>query len=139
LILLNELNKIQERDGYISEEEINKISSNMKMKKSELYGVISFYSRLSVKQRGKYIIRVCKSISCGINKSKEIQDVIKDYLQIGIGKTTKDNKFTLELVECLGQCGEAPVVEINNEIYPNMTKEKTIHILKKLSEGDNHE
>lgn len=135
-ILLNELNKIQERDGYINEKEIEKIAKERGMRKTEVYGVISFYSRLYTKPKGKYIIRVCKSIVCGLNHSKEILKEIIKYLEIEIGETTKDNFFSLETVECLGHCGEAPVISINDKIYDKITPEKAVNILKNIRAGE---
>ncbi len=129
-VLLNELIEIQEREGYISEENICITAEKYNMQKAKLYGIISFYSRLYTKKQAEYIIRVCKSVSCGINKSDEIIKKIKEYLNIEEGQITSDGKFKLELIECLGHCGEGPVMTINDIGYCELDAEKTEEVLK---------
>ncbi|MBM7558814.1 NADH-quinone oxidoreductase subunit NuoE [Marinitoga litoralis] len=128
--LLEELHDIQDTYGYIPEEQIIRIAKKRNMPKSELYGVISFYSMLHVKPRGRYIIRVCDSLSCHLNNSNNLVETIKEYLGINSGETTPDKKFTLEVVECLGHCGEGPVMLVNNKIYTKLTPQQAISILK---------
>ncbi|APT75901.1 NADH dehydrogenase [Marinitoga sp. 1135] len=128
--LLDELHEIQNTYGYIPEEQIIRIAKKRGMPKSELYGVITFYSMFHTKPRGRYIIRVCNSLSCHLNNSKNVVEMIKEYLGIDSGETTKDRKFTLEIVECLGHCGEGPVMMINNKIYTKVTPQQAVSLLK---------
>jgi len=79
---------------------------------------------------GKYIIRVCDSLSCHINDSKDIVNTIQNYLGIEDGETTDNKKFTLEVVECLGHCGEGPVMMVNDNIYTHVNENMAIDILK---------
>ncbi|MBZ4684009.1 MAG: NADH-quinone oxidoreductase subunit [Fusobacteriaceae bacterium] len=129
-LLLTKLHKIQNEYGYIPEENIKILATEMNISNSELYGIISFYSRFYTKPVGKYVIRVCKSVSCGINGSKEIIEEIENNLNMKFGESNED--YTLELVECLGHCGEGPVLTINDEFYTNMDKEKTSLLIKNL-------
>ncbi len=131
-ILLNELNEIQETEGYISEKEMLRVSKKYDIPKAELYGIITFYSRLYTEPTPKYIIRICKSVSCGMNGSKRIIKTIEEY----IGKNKLENEFLVEEVECLGHCGEGPVISINDKIYDKMTDEKVENILKNYKEGE---
>ncbi len=129
-ILLEKLHNIQDTYGYIPEGEINNLSQKFDMPKAKLYGVIRFYSMFYTEPTGKYIIRICDSLSCHINESAEILNTVKDYLGIENGETTDDKKFTLEIVECLGYCGEGPVLMVNDEVYTHVSSNKAIEILK---------
>lgn len=129
-ILLEKLHNIQETYGYIPEAEIDKIAQKYDMPRAKVYGVIRFYSMLYTEPTGKYIIRVCNSLSCHINGSQEIVQVIKEYLGIKNGETTEDRKFTLEVVECLGHCDEGPVMMVNEKMYTHVSGNKALEILK---------
>jgi len=135
-ILLNELDKIQEKYGYISENEIEKMALEKDIRKAELYGIISFYSRFYTEKKGKYKLKICKSIVCGLNKSIDILKAVEEELGIKTGETTKDMLFSLETVECLGHCGEAPVMAVNDKIYDNLDIVKLKKILTLLKEGE---
>ncbi len=129
-ILLEKLHNIQETYGYIPEAEIDKVAQKYDMPRAKVYGVIRFYSMFYTEPTGKYIIRVCNSLSCHINGSEEILEVIKNYLGIDDGETTEDRKFTLEVVECLGHCDEGPVMMVNEEMYTHVSKNKALEILQ---------
>jgi NADH-quinone oxidoreductase subunit E len=128
-ILINELSEIQKKFGYIPESEIKRLAIEMNMQKAQLYGVISFYSRLYTEKKGRNIIRICKSVTCGMNGSQSIREAVITHLEIGDSMTTEDERFTLELVECLGLCNVAPVMTINDAVYENLTAEKAIEII----------
>lgn len=128
-ILINELAEIQKEFGYIPESEIERLAIEMNMQKAQLYGVISFYSRLYTEKKGRNIIRVCKSVTCGMNGSKAIREAIITHLGVGDSMTTEDERFTLEFVECLGLCNVSPVMTINDAVYENLTVEKAIEII----------
>jgi len=130
--LLEELHDIQETYGFISEEDILRISEKRDIPKAHLYGVISFYSMFHLKPTGKYIIKVCDSVSCSLNHSADIVKVIKEHLGIGENETTRDKKYTLEVVECLGHCDEGPVMIINDTYYTHLTTNKVVQILDNL-------
>lgn len=134
-ILIEELKQIQEKYGYLPETEIIKCSEKNNITKAEIYGVISFYSRFYLKPHSKYIIRVCKSIACGMNRNK---DIIKKLKEI-IGKEENNNRYSLELVECLGHCDKAPVMSINDNIYGEITADRVASILENHREGEENE
>jgi NADH-quinone oxidoreductase subunit E len=131
--LIEELHNLQDTYGYIPEEDIIRVAKKHEIPKAHLYGIISFYSMFYLKPTGKYIIRICDSVSCRIKDSKNILKTIKNYLKIDEGETTEDKKFTLEVVECLGHCGEGPVMSINGHYYKYLTKDKVLEILKSLN------
>lgn len=134
-ILINELSEIQKEHGYLPEAEIERIAKEKGIQKAQLYGVISFYSRFYVSPVGKNIIRVCKSVSCGMNGSREIRDAIKQHLNLNDSvtndsATTEDGLFTFEYVECLGLCNLSPAMTINDEVYEALTPEKAIEVIE---------
>jgi NADH-quinone oxidoreductase subunit E len=135
-ILINDLNKLQDQYGFLPEEELIDIADHYNISKGKLYGIITFYSRFYLKEKPKYIIRVCESVSCSMNKSKEISEIIMDYLNLNDNNETYDRKFKLEYVECLGHCNLAPVISINDEIYGELTEEKIKDILESLMGDD---
>jgi NADH-quinone oxidoreductase subunit E len=122
---------IQETYGYIPEGEIDKLAKDFDVPRAKVYGVIRFYSMFYTEPTGKYIIRICDSLSCHINNSEDILNTIKNYLDIEDGKTTDNNKFTLEVVECLGHCGEGPVMMVNEKIHTHVDVNMALNILKK--------
>lgn len=131
-ILINDLNKLQDQYGFLPEEELIDIAEKYNVSRGKLYGIITFYSRFYLKEKPKYIIRVCKSVSCSMNESKGISEFIISYLNLNDNNETYDRKFKLEYVECLGHCNLAPVISINDEIYGELTKEKIENILDSL-------
>ena len=119
---------------YISEEAVQVASEYLGVPVNHIFGVLTFYSMYSTKPRGNYIIRLCESPPCYIKSSDNILRHLKNLLNIGVGETTKDGLFTLELCACLGICGDAPVMMINDDVYGDLTDEKVASIIDKLSE-----
>ena len=103
---------------------------------SRLYSMATFYKALSLKPKGKYIIKVCDGTACHIRSSKTILDEIENTLGIKPGETTDDGKFSLETVNCLGSCAIAPVMVINNKYYGKLTSSMVREILKEYGGAD---
>jgi NADH-quinone oxidoreductase subunit E len=123
---------VQYQEGFISidaMQEIAKLSGHHLM---EIYKVATFYTMFNLEPIGKHHIQVCKTLSCSLCGKREVIEAIKKYLQIEIGETTADKMFTLSQVECLGSCGTAPVMQINDVFYENLTPHSVITILKEL-------
>ncbi len=131
---LHELQDLHPRQ-YISEEILDVVSKYFNNTKAQLYGIVSYYSMFSLKPRGKYIIRFCKSPVCDMMGSFNILNYLKEKLKIGPGETTKDGIFTLEFAECLGLCDKAPSMMINSDIYTELTAEKIEQIMSKINAG----
>jgi NADH-quinone oxidoreductase subunit E len=127
--LLEKLHEVQSTYGYIPETEIKELAEKYQLPRANIYGVISFYSMFYIEPTGKYIIRICDSISCHLNQSESVLKAVKSYLNLESHQTTKDKKFTLEVVECLGHCGEGPVMMVNNKIYTKIDGNKALEIL----------
>ena len=127
------LHEIQDKhpQHYISEEAVDKVAEYLKVPANHIYGVLTFYTMYSSKPRGKYIIRLCESPPCYIKGTVNILRKLKALLDVEIGETTKDGHFTLELCACLGVCGNAPVMMINEDVYGDLTEEKVEDIIEK--------
>ncbi len=123
---------IQEDYGYISEDAIEELSEILDIKKGEIMEVISFYTMLKTSPEGKYHIQVCKNVVCYMNGGKELIDYLETEYSVKPGGFSKDKKFSLSLVECIGQCEIAPAVQINDEFYGNMTPKKLKKLLSSL-------
>jgi NADH-quinone oxidoreductase subunit E len=122
------------KEHYIKEEELYLISETLNVPPSKVYGVASFYSMLSTKEKGKYVIQVCNSGPCYVKKSSWIVNGIESFLGIKVGEMTSDGLFSLEYTSCFGACSMAPAVKINDEIYGNLTWERIVKILESLKQ-----
>lgn len=129
-IFLELLHNIQMTYGYIPEGEINRLAEKLDRPRAEIYGAIKFYSMFYTEPTGKYIIRVCDSLSCHLQDSHELLESLKSFLKLDDGETSPDQLFTLEVVECLGHCGEGPVMMVNDRMYTELTPGKALEILK---------
>lgn len=124
------LKDVQKEFGVLSQPVLTRVAKKTNVPLSDIYGVATFYSLFTTKEKGKYIIRCCNNAPCHVNGSKEVLDKIKEYLGIDFGETTEDKLFTLEFTSCLGICAVAPVMMINDDVYGNLTPEKAVAILK---------
>jgi NADH-quinone oxidoreductase subunit E len=131
--LLVLLKKAQEDFGYVTEEAIADIARSLDVSISDVYGVTTFYSFLSKKPLGKYVIRICQSLPCYLKDSPMIIKCIEDELGIKPGETTPDGKFSLQLTNCIGACDRAPAMLINDEVYGDLTPERISQIVKEFN------
>lgn len=129
-LLLAQLIEIQKQEGFLGEERLKKLSIDTGIPLTNIYEVATFYSFLTTKPKGKYVIRLCESPSCYINKSTNILREFEKQLGIKAGQTTEDGLFTLELTSCIGCCDGAPAALVNREQHTKLTKSK----VKKLVE-----
>ena len=130
--LIQILNEVQEHYGYIPKNAQIEISEFLKIPMAEVYGVITFYSRFSLKPKGKYNIAVCLGTACFVKGSQKIMDRLKERLKIEAGQTTEDGKFSIEETRCVGACGLAPVFTVNGEVYGKATVQKLDQVLDEL-------
>ena len=119
--LIQILNEVQEKYGYIPKLAQEEISKYLDIPMAEIYGVITFYSRFSLKPKGKYNVSVCLGTACFVKGSEKILDRVKEILKIDVGETTPDGLFSIEATRCVGACGLAPVFMINDEVFGNAT------------------
>ena len=127
------LQKVQGEYRYLPEEILAYIATALDMSPATVYGVATFYAQFSLDPMGKYVIRVCDGTACHVRRSQAVLDAIRKKLGLAKGqKTTEDMGFTVETVSCLGACGLAPVVTINDEVYGKVTPEAITEILDTL-------
>ncbi|HPI38458.1 MAG TPA: NADH-quinone oxidoreductase subunit NuoE [Ignavibacteriaceae bacterium] len=122
----------QEQNGWISIEVMKEIAEVLSMPEEEVLGVVTFYTMYHKKPAGKYHIQVCTNVSCMLRGGYEIFEAVKEKLKINNGERTEDGLFSLEEVECMGACGGAPMIAVNEDYYENLTKETALELLNKL-------
>ena len=127
--LIQILNEVQETYGYIPEDVQLEISKYLGMEMAEIYGVITFYARFTLKPKGKYNVAVCLGTACFVKGSERVLERVKQKLGIDVGQTTPDGKFSIEATRCIGACGLAPVFTVNDEVYGKATPELVDKVL----------
>lgn len=122
----------QEQNGYISNEVMEEIANVLDIDKVNVLSVVTFYTMFHTKQMGKYHIQVCTNVSCMLKGGYDIWNRVKEKLGIENMEVTADGKYSIEEVECMGACGYAPMIAVNEDFYENLTKEKVEVILESL-------
>lgn len=132
------LQAIQEEYRYLPEDIMIFVASSLDISPAKLYGVATFYSHFALEPKGKYIIKVCDGTACHVKNSIPIVEAIELKLGLNSKKgTTEDMLFTLEKVSCLGACGLAPVVVINEDVYSQMSPQSTVEAIEKIIDAEN--
>ncbi len=129
------LQEIQETLGYLPQEAMTETADFLKVRRSTVYGVATFYAQFYFEKRGEHIIRICRGTACHVKDSLKIMEAICRKLDVEPGGTSKDGKFTLERVACVGSCALAPVVVIDNKVFGDMTPDKTEKLLDSIIKG----
>jgi len=132
--LIPVLHEVQDTYGYLPEDVLHLVSDELGIPMTDIYGVASFYSFFSLEPKGEHIIRVCMGTACYIKGAQSLIDRIGTDLGIKPGETTKDGKFTLEATRCLGACGLAPVMTIDDDVHGRLMQGDIPKVLKKYSE-----
>jgi len=134
--LMPALSIVQRELGWLPEEALAEVAELLDLTPAEVLSVASFYTMYNRRPVGKHLIQVCTNISCSLLGAERLVDHIQRKLGIGVGETTSDGLFTLMEVECLGSCGTAPVMQINDRYYEQLTEEKVDQILDELAGGE---
>jgi NADH-quinone oxidoreductase subunit E/NADP-reducing hydrogenase subunit HndA len=127
--LINVLHQTQNTFGYLPEDVQEIIAENLHISLAHVYGVVSFYSFFTMTPKGKHPINICKGTACYVRGAEKIIDEFKLLLDINIGETTADEKFSLSSLRCIGACGLAPVVLIGDKVYGRVTLDSVKEIL----------
>jgi NADH-quinone oxidoreductase subunit E len=122
------LQDIQEEYNYLPPDVLQEVAKQINVPKARVFGVATFYKAFSLKPRGKEIIKVCMGTACHVRGAPLIKDELERQLNIKAGQTTKDGRYSLELVNCVGACAMAPVAIVGDTYYPNLSPDK----LKKI-------
>lgn len=120
----------QEEHGYLNPALMDAVAEYLEMPPIAVYEVATFYSMYEHKPIGRHLINVCTNISCQLRGSAEVVNYLEDKLAIKLGGTTKDKRFTLRSVECLGACVNAPMMQVDKNYHENLTKESIDHLLE---------
>lgn len=129
-VLLPVLQSIVEKEHYLKAESMLEVAKVLKISAAEVYGTASFYSFLETnKELGKYVIRVCKTIVCDMHGKREIMEALGQCLNIKLGETTNDKKFSLLTTNCLGFCHKGPAMLINDDVFTELTPDKVRNII----------
>ena len=134
--LMPALQEIQEFYGYIPEPTVHLTAERLNIYPSQIYGVLTFYAQFHLEPRGKYIIRVCMGTACHVKGAGRLGDLIQERLGVGHAETTEDLKFTAEYVACIGACGMAPVIMVNDGTYGSLTVQKMGEVIDKYVNMD---
>ena len=130
------LQDVQETYRYLPREIFPYLSKELGMTTANIYSVATFYENFSLEPKGKYVIKVCNGTACHVRKSIPILEKLRETLNLKEGQaTTDDFVFTVETVSCLGACGLAPVLMVNDTVHPFMTPEKVVALVQELREG----
>lgn len=135
--LINIIQEIQKEYRYLPEEALIYTAEKLDISQSKIYGVATFYENFSLEAKGKNIIKICDGTACHVRKSIPILNAINKELGLSDKKkTTDDMLFTVETVSCLGACGLAPVITINDQVHPKMTPEAVVELIKEIKKGE---
>jgi NADH:ubiquinone oxidoreductase subunit E len=134
--LIPVLKETQDICGYLPKQVQHRIANGLNLSSSQIYGVVSFYAFFTTVPRGKYIIRVCMGTACYVRGSKEILQNLQRELDVEVGGITRDRKYSLEAVRCLGACGLAPVMVVGHDTHGMLEPKRAIEIVKSYAAGD---
>ncbi|MDK2799097.1 MAG: NADH-quinone oxidoreductase subunit [Clostridiales bacterium] len=135
--LIAVLQEIQKEYRYLPEEILTYVSTAMEISPAKVFSVATFYENFSLDPKGKYVIKICDGTACHVRKSIPILNALRNELGLSEEKhTTDDLLFTVETVSCLGACGLAPVITVNDKVYAKMTPESATELLRKIREEE---
>jgi NADH-quinone oxidoreductase subunit E len=123
------LQAVVQQNNYLSDYDMTEIARELDISAAQVYGTATFYSFLDTVPRGKYVIRICKTITCDMHGKKIIVQTMENMLKIKVGETTQDKKFTLLETNCLGWCHKGPAMLINEQVFPDLTPDKAHEII----------
>ena len=130
------LQTAQEHYRYLPREIFPYLAEKLSLPEAKIYGVATFYENFSLEKKGKYVVKVCDGTACHVRKSIPILEALRKELGLSeVKKTTDDFLFTVETVSCLGACSSAPAVMVNDVIYPTMTPDTAVALIRDLKEG----
>jgi len=127
------LQEVQEVEGFLSENSIIKVGKHLNLPTSKIFGVATFYNQFRFEPQGKYHVQICRGTACHVLGSATVLDELQKHLKIKAGQTSRDGKFSIEVVACIGACGLAPVITVNGEFHAKVTSKSLKEILDNYS------
>jgi NADH-quinone oxidoreductase subunit E len=137
--LISILQRVQEEFGYLPEEMLKEIATFLKLPRSQVFSVATFYAHFYLTRRGDHLVRVCQGTACHVRGARDILETAQHYLGIKFGQTTEDYKYSLERVACVGSCALAPIMVVDDTIHVQVTAGKVAEILGKSKDGEKEE
>lgn len=128
------LQEVQKKQGYLTEDSVEKIGNYLNIPTNKIYGVAAFYDQFRFRAAGQYHIQICHGTTCHLFGASNFLKEIEKHLKIKAGNTSRDRKFSLEIVNCLGACEQAPVLKVNDTFYPRVTPDDVAKIIRMLKE-----
>jgi NADH:ubiquinone oxidoreductase subunit E len=128
--LMPALQDLQKEFGWLSPEILSQAAKALNIPPSKVYGVASFYTLFATEKKGRHIVRICENAPCHVLGAPAVIKALENALGISVGETTPDGEFTIELTSCLGVCGVGPVIDIDGEVYGNLTPQQIPAVLK---------
>ncbi len=130
------LHYAQDKFGYVSQDVVKLVAETLQLPVGHVLSVATFYTMYNKKPVGKYHLQVCTNISCSLLGAKRLVEKLNELLGIKPGETTEDKMFTLSEVECLGSCGTAPVIQVNDSYFENLDEKKVEDLIESLRKGE---
>ena len=135
--LINIMQAIQRAYRHLPKDALEYVSRRLDISEAKIYGVATFYENFSLEEKGRYVIKICDGTACHVRRSIPIYDAICQELGLSSSKKTSDDRmFTLETVSCLGACGLAPVITVNDHVYPKMEPKKAVELIHQIREEE---
>ena len=131
--LIPVLQEAQNAYGFLPKDVLARIAQTLEIPVSQVYGVVTFYAQFHLKPRGRNIIRVCQGTACHVRGAKGVLQALEDELHLTPGQTSADERFTLETVACLGACGLAPVMMVNDDTHGRLTPDNACKLLERYT------
>ena len=134
--LIAVLHKAQELYGYLPQDVMDQVAEKMQIPTAHIWGVATFYHYFNLKPVGKHIVSVCMGTACYVKGADKVLDVLKKDLGVQVGETTEDKLFTLQEARCLGACGIAPVIMVDDKIYGELDPKKTVNLINQYRKAE---
>jgi NADH-quinone oxidoreductase subunit E len=130
--LLPTLWLVQRQEGWISEESMEYVAGLLGISPVKVFSVVSFYTMFYTRPMGRHVIQVCRNLSCSLLGARELVRHIEERIGASVGETTADGRYSLLTVECLGSCGTAPMMQVNDDYHENLTRERVDALLAEM-------
>lgn len=124
------LQSVQEEFGFVGEDVVNEVARIFNVSQTEVFSVASFYHFLNTSEKGRYVIRICRTISCELKDKDKVLKALEAELGIRMGGTTADGKYTLDYANCMGMCDQGPSMMVNDDLYAGLTPSKAVDIVR---------
>ena len=134
--LIAVLHKAQKLYGYLPQDVMDQVAEKMQIPTAHIWGVATFYHYFNLKPVGKHIVSVCMGTACYVKGADKVLDVLKKDLGVQVGETTEDKLFTLQEARCLGACGIAPVIMVDDKIYGELDPKKTVNLINQYRKAE---